>query len=273
MKKPLVSVLMPAYNAEKYIGEAIESILNQTFKDFEFIIIDDASTDGTWEVIQRYAKKDRRIIALRNKQNIYIAKNRNALVALAKGKYIAWQDADDISVTTRLKKQVSFMEKHHDVGELGGYLLFFDEKNHKSIRTYATDDAQLRKTIFRYSPVAQPTAMIRRECFEKLGSYNVNHPPAEDIDMSFRIGILYKFANLPFITLQYRQHSDSATFSRLKKIELSTLQIRYQNNGKNGYRMSIFDKVYNVMQYISVFLIIPHIKIQLFNLLRNTKKP
>lgn len=269
---PLVSVLMPAYNVEKYIGETIESILNQTFTDFELIISDDASTDRTWEVIQDYAKKDKRIFIYKNKKNLYIAENRNMLVRKAKGKYIAWQDADDISLVDRIEKQYEFMEQNPRVGIIGGYLQFFDEKGIKSIRKYATTDNELRKNIFRFSPVAQPTAMIRRECFEKVGLYNPKYPPAEDIDMSFRIGSFYEFANLPQITLKYREHLNSATFNKLKKIELSTLEVRRNNDGKKGYHMSIIDYLYNLLQYVSVFIVPSQLKIALFNTFRNSKK-
>ena len=99
---------MPAYNAEKYISEAIKSILNQTFKDFEFIIIDDGSIDRTWKIIQKYAKKDDRVIALKNEKNLGIAVNRNKLVSMARGKYIIWQDSDDISLPYRIEKQYNF---------------------------------------------------------------------------------------------------------------------------------------------------------------------
>src|ERR1035437_799289 len=188
-QKPAISVLMPAYNAEKYIGEAIESILNQTFKDFELIIVNDASTDSTLSIIQKFAKKDKRVKVYENKKNLYIAANRNRLIKLANGKYVAWQDADDISMLKRLEHQYKFLEKYKEVGIVGGFLQFFNDKEgNTSIRKYAASDKDLRKTIFRYSPVAQPAAMIRRKILNEVGEYNLKYPPAEDIDMSFRIG-------------------------------------------------------------------------------------
>ena len=261
---------MPAYNAEKYISEAIESILNQTFTKFELIITNDASTDSTWMIIQKYAKKDSRIRIYQNQKNLYIAENRNLLVKLARGKYIAWQDADDISMPDRLEKQFKFMELNPQVGIVGGYLQFFEKRIIKSIRKYSTNDKELRNNIFRFSPVAQPTAMIRRECFEKVGLYNPKYPPAEDIDMSFRIGTYYKFSNIPRVTLKYREHQDSATFDKLKKIELSTLEIRRNNNCKNGYRMTCVDRIYNLLQYLSIFILPGQLKISLFNAFRNS---
>lgn len=112
---PRVSVLMPAYNAEKYIAVAIESILSQTFTDFEFIIINDGSTDNTAKIVQEYAKRDARIKFIDNKQNRGIATARNILLESAIGEYIAYQDSDDISVPERLAQQVSFMDAHPDV--------------------------------------------------------------------------------------------------------------------------------------------------------------
>lgn len=267
--EPKVSVLMPAYNAEKYIGEAIESILNQTFKDFEFIIIDDCSIDRTWEIINKYAYVDNRIIVLKNKENKGIAGNRNKLVKLAKSKYIIWQDADDISISTRIEKQYNFMEENPDVGICGGWLQFFNEKGNTSIRKYSLDDYSLRKNIFRYSPVAQPGAIIRKKSIDELGLYNLKYPPAEDIDMSFRIGSKYKFANLQEILINYRENSNSATFTNLKKIELDTLEIRKKYSEGHGYKMTLYDKIYNLIQYFSIFIIQPKLKIWIFNKLRN----
>lgn len=270
MKTPLVSVLMPAYNSEKYIGEAIESILNQTYTNFEFIIADDCSTDDTWEIIKKYEKTDKRITAIRNKKNLYIAKNRNLLVKKAKGEYIAWQDSDDVSYLDRLEKQVRVLEADPEIGIVGGYIMFFDAKGDFSVRKYATNDEELRETIFRYSPVAQPTAMVRKAALETAGEYNPAYPPAEDIDMSFRIGNTYKFANIPQPTLRYRSYNESATFTKLKQIELSTIEIRMKNRKNPNYSFSFFDMIYNLLQYISVFIVPPKLKIALFNAIRNS---
>lgn len=112
---PKVSVLMPNYNCEKYLPEGIESILNQSFRDFEFIIVDDGSSDRSWEIIQEYAAQDERIIAVKNEENLGISGNRNKLLSLAKGKYIVWQDSDDISLPYRIEKQHEYMQYHPEV--------------------------------------------------------------------------------------------------------------------------------------------------------------
>lgn len=267
---PRVSVIMPAYNVEKYIAESIESILGQTFEDFELIIIDDCSTDTTWEIICRYAGQDSRIIAIKNEQNLGISGNRNKGLGLAKGKYVAWQDADDISLSERIEKQYAFMETHADVGIVGGFLRFFSDDGHSSgIRRYCENDADLRKRIFRYSPVAQPASMIRKRCLDDIGGYDQRYSTAEDIDMSFRIGMKYKFANVQEVVLKYREHPNSATFTRLRQLELSTVEIRRKYSKEDGYHVAISDIIYNVLQFVSIFIIPPRIKIWLFDKIRN----
>lgn len=267
---PLVSVVMPAFNAEQYIYQSIESILNQTYRNFEFIIIDDASTDSTWKIIKSYQKKDARIRAYKNKKNLYIAGVRNLLINKVRGEYVAWQDADDISISDRLFQQVQYLNEHPSVGIVGGYLLFFDETGKKSIRKYAESDETLRKYIFKFSPVSQPTAMIRKICFDKLGKFNKKYPPAEDIDMSFRIGTQFQFANIQKVLMSYRESYNSATFTRLKKMELATIEIRLKYSHYHCYRWTLSDLIYNFFHYLSIFLVPPRLKISIFNKFRNS---
>lgn len=265
-----VSVIMPAYNTEKYIRTAIESILNQTFSEFEFIIIDDGSTDNTWNIVQEFSKIDPRIKAIKNEKNLGISPSRNKGVNMAQGEYIAWQDADDISLPTRLEKQLQFMEEHAKTGVVGGFLRFFDEKGENGFRKYRADDKGLRDRIFRYSPIAQPAAMIRKNCLKSVGGYNEGYPLAEDIDLFFRLGEKYEFSNLQEIILKYREHPDSATFTKLRKLEFYTLKIRRKYSKSESYKMTVFDKIYNVLHFFSIFIIPPRVKIWLFDKLRNS---
>lgn len=272
MKTPKVSVLMPAYNAAKYIEESIDSVLNQTFTDFEFIIIDDCSTDKTWEIIQKYESNDNRIVGVKNKRNLGIAGNRNKLKKLAKGEYVMWQDADDISMPNRMEEQVEVLDKDQEIGIVGGYIHQFNESGDLSIRKYSDKDSELRSNIFRYSPCAQPASMIRKQVLDEVGDYDLNYPPAEDLDMSFRIGKSYKFTNIQDIVLKYRENNTGATFTRLKTMELATISIRLRYANSKEYNMRLSDHIYNILQYISIFIIPPKLKITIFNLIRNTKK-
>ncbi len=269
-KSPSISVITPVYNAEKYIAETIESVLAQTFKDFEFIIIDDQSKDKTRKIVEDFARKDRRIKYFINEKNLGIAGNRNRGLSLATGKYIAWQDADDISLPTRLEKQFKFLEANPKVAICGSYLQFFDDKGDHGVRKYSADDASLRRTIFRFSPVAQPSAMIRKSSLDKVGKYDLRWPPAEDLDMSFRLGSKNKLANIPEVLVRYREHPNSATFSKLKTMEMNTIAIRQYHAAHSGYSMTLGDRVYNVLQHISIFLIPAKLKIWLFDRIRNS---
>ena len=272
MSVPAISVLMPVYNAEKYVALAVESILSQSFNDFEFIIIDDASTDGSWKIISEYQKKDKRIKLFRNDANLGITKNRNKLINLAQGKYIVWQDADDISVSARLKKQYEFMENNPSVGISGGWLKFFTDLNGSiGVRKYHFDDAKLRKIIFKYSPVAQPAAIVRKEVFAKVGDYNENFTVAEDLEMSFRIGQYYKFANLNEVLIRYRQQSKSITFRKLKELEKNTLKIRFKFRRASEYNFSLSDWIYNLIQLLTLYIIPARLRVEIFNLFRNSR--
>ncbi len=267
----LVSVLMTARNAESYIGQSIESILNQSFADFEFLIIDDTSTDKTWEIIKFYQAKDSRIKASRNEIRHGISKNRNRLVSMASGRYIVWQDADDISLPERIKKQVAFMDSNNEVGICGGWLKFFNSKGILGIRKYSASDKILRKNIFRFSPLAQPASIIRKDALIKAGKYDEKLIAAEDLDMSFRIGQNYKFGNIQEIILLYRQAGDSITAKKLRRLELNTLNVRIKFINDKNYYFSISDFIYNVVQFSTLYLMPVKLRIALFNLLRNSK--
>lgn len=270
MDKFNISVVIPAYNASMYLQEAIESILRQTFGHYEIIIIDDCSSDNTWDIIQLFARKDLRIKAYQNEKNLGIAGNRNKGVALAKGKYLVWQDADDVSLPKRIEAQYHFMESHPKVGIVGGYIELFKGQTILGVRKYPSNDLAIRNCIFRYSPIAQPAAMVRMAALRRVGEYNLKYPPAEDIDMTFRIGEHYDLANLQEIVVRYRESDTSATFKHLKKMEISTLEIRRKYAQSPAYKMTLGDWIYNLLHFFSVWIVPSRVKIKLFNLWRNS---
>jgi glycosyltransferase involved in cell wall biosynthesis len=268
-----VSVVIPAYNAAPFLADAIDSILRQTYAHFEIIVIDDASTDATWAVAGRCAESDSRIRIFRNAQNLGIAGNRNRGVTLARGKYLAWQDADDISMPSRLEKQVQLLESQPDVAIVGGYIELFKGTTTLAVRRYAPDDASLRRCIFRYSPIAQPVAMLRLDALRAAGEYDLRYPPAEDLDMTFRLGQHHRLANVEEVLLRYRESDASATFTRLRKMELSTVAIRRQYSGSPAYRMTWGDWLFNLAHRASIRVVPPRLKIRLFSLWRDSASP
>lgn len=268
--KPKISVIMPNYNGEKFIAEAIESILNQTFTDFEFIIIDDCSTDDSWKIIQEYTKKDERIIALKNEKNLWVSKTRNLWIEWASGEFIALMDSDDISFSDRFDKQVKFLEKNSKVWIVWWSIEIIDEDNHKIWeRHYNLSDIEIRNKLFRYSPFCHPSVMVRRKILIKTWWYIESLSLWEDYELYFRIWIYSEFANLSDFVLRYRMSSTNSTSTKLHEMEDKTLEIRKKAVKEYWYKMTLGDTIYYWLQYFSMYIIPWKLKIWLFNLLRN----
>ncbi len=271
-KAPTVSVVMAAYNAERFIGKAITSILKQTWKDFELIIVEDRSKDSTWQVIKKYAPKDARIRTFRNRVNMGGCKTLNRGMMLARGKYVAVMDNDDWSYPNRLKKQVAFLEKHPKVGIVGGTMKIIDE-NGKVIakRTYQRTDKKIRANIFRYSPFSHPLIMMRRSVLKIVGYGNCDFAPADDYELYFRIGTVSKFANLKETVLKYRVVSGSMTQKYTKKMVLTSIKTRDVYRNTDVYRMNFTDYLFNLALKVAVSILPPRVILLVFNMVRNTK--
>ena len=211
MKNPMVSVLLSVYNGEKYLDEAIESILNQTYQDFEFIIINDGSTDKSLEIIEKYKKEDNRIVVI-SRENKGLIYSLNEGISQAKGKYIARMDADDISLATRFEEQVKFMEKNLDIGICGTAVIGFGEGIKENTWKLSTADKTIKTGLLFSSCFAHPTVMIRRKLIlEKKLYYDKRILHAEDFELWTRMAIYTKFANLKIPLLKYRVLNNSIT--------------------------------------------------------------
>lgn len=269
--KPLVSVVMPVFNAERFAHKAIESILNQTLQDFEFIIINDASQDKTPAIIRSYIKKDKRIRLINNDHNLKIAHSLNIGISAAKADLIARMDADDVSHhPRRLETQYLFLKKHPKVAIIGTNISVVD-KDGKEIwkREYRTGSKDLKKIMFLYSPFAHPTVMFRKKVFEEFGGYNPQMVPCEDIDFWFRIGTKYDFGNIPRIFLKYTLSTNHASHYNLRDIELLGFKIKINAIKKYGYRPSLYDILYNILEFLSLWIVPTSIRIKLYNVLRS----
>ncbi|MBN1971004.1 MAG: glycosyltransferase [Candidatus Delongbacteria bacterium] len=197
----LISVIMPVYNGEMYLAEAIDSILNQTFRDFEFIIINDGSSDKTEEIVLSYS--DIRIIYISNVRNLGIAKALNKGISLARGKYIARMDSDDISLAKRFEMQYIFMEKNQDIDICGSWIKAFWKKN--EIWKYPSMHEAIKVNMLFNSSIAHPVAMIRKSFFNEF-KYDDNYDKAEDYFLWVRTIKSHKFHNIKQVLLKYRIH-------------------------------------------------------------------
>ena len=226
LNQPLVSVVMIVRNVDRFLAEAVESILAQTFTDFEFVILDFGSTDRSKAIASSYAARDNRI-RLHEVPNCGLAEARNAACFLAEGQYIAIQDADDMSVPDRLLRQVEFMEKHQDFGLLGGAAEWVDSQA-KSLwtLTFPTEDCEIRSALSTRCPFSQTAVLLRREAFLAVGGYRAAFAPSEDYDLWLRISEHFRCANLKEVVVKYRIHPQQASVARRKVQTLCAVAAR-----------------------------------------------
>ena len=211
MVTPTVSVVLCVYNSERYLAEAIESILAQTMRDIEFVIVDDGSTDGTSAILRRYAAADDRVRVV-TRPHEGVAASLNAGCDLARGRYIARMDADDVALLDRLEKQVAFLERNPDVAVLGGALEVIDDQGRTThVKANPSGDAEIRERLLHEDCMAHPSVMLRTEVLRAAGGYRTTFHHAEDYDLWLRLAETCQFANLPGILVRYRVHSGSVS--------------------------------------------------------------
>ena len=227
-KKPKVSVIMPFYNCEKYLDKAISSILNQTFQDFEFIIINDASTDRSDEIVKKYLT-DKRIVYIKNCERKGIVYNLNKGIEIAKADIIARMDGDDISEPQRLEVQYQFLQRNPNIALVGCFVKLINEKGEicgRKIKPITHEE--IKKDILIYSPFVHPTIMIRKDVFKKVGFYREQYYVwAQDIDLWYRIIFSgYEVANIPQYLYQYRITDNSVVFKYARQVALKNFRLR-----------------------------------------------
>ncbi len=208
---PLISVVMPVHNALPYLDEGIKSILGQTFTDFEFVILDDASTDGTTAALNEWAKKDKRIRLHRSEQNLGLSGSSNRVVRLARAPLIARMDADDVSRPERLMRQWEVMKTLPDVALVGTLCDGIDAAGR---RVRPRDRWRLiRRSEF--PPFPHGSVMFRRAAFDEIGGYNEKYASAEDQELFLRIARCKRVVVLPDVLYHYRYHQENSTIFHL----------------------------------------------------------
>ncbi|WP_270527125.1 glycosyltransferase family 2 protein [Holdemanella biformis] len=228
-KTPLVSVIMSTYNDEEFINESISSILNQTYNNFEFIIINDASNDDTKRILDNLL--DDRLIIIHNKKNQKLAKNLNKAISISKGKYIARMDADDISLINRMSIQVDFMERNPDVDVVGSFAEKIGDQS--GIISYPLKHEEIKDKLLFDNCMCHPSIMFRKSTLDY--TYDENCEAAQDYELWSRIIWDKKFANIPKPLLKYRIHSNQT-------------RNKNGNNQKKGAKIARIQMIAHLME-------------------------
>ncbi len=249
-----VSVIMAVYNSEKSIHTAIESILNQTYKDFEFIIVDDGSSDNSYEIIKKYANNDTRIRLIKNDNNIGLTKSLNKAIKQAKGQIIARQDDDDISLPDRLSLQVKFLEKNPDYSFCGCNGII--KQNKEELQEYF-DFNEIRKNLIINNCFAHPSIAIRKSVFGKFGYYDENYLYGQDYEMWCRLVYKYQLKsenlkekliimNIPIERIIRVKKKRKYLIQKKNLIKTKLKYLRYSENKIKGFS-SILAKVFELI--------------------------
>lgn len=231
MLEPEISVIMPVFNASSFLKESIESILNQTFSNFELIILNDKSTDSSLDIIKELQAKDSRIIVIDKAQNVGPANLRNEGFNAAKGQYIALMDADDIALPARFEKQLDFLKNNPEVGVCGTGFTFFGAES-KTIKHSEHHDA-IKVSFLHSCNIGNPTVMLKKEV---LGDFKFENEyvPVEDYDLWSRLLAKTKFYNIPESLLNYRQHTCNISKTKIENVNRSVRKVKINQLKKLG---------------------------------------
>lgn len=226
---PLISVVMPVYNALPFLNESIKSILEQTFSNFEFVILDDASTDGSVESLREWARRDQRIKLYESNSRLGLSGSSNAVVAKTGARIVARMDADDIAHPDRLRRQWNIFEEHPDIALVGTLCNGIDATG-REVRPRDRWRLVRRST---YIPFPHGSAMFRREVFDRVGGYDEASAGAEDQDLFLRMAACARVVTLPDVLYSYRYHSNNATLFNGKRAVA-------EDHSENGQALAAF---------------------------------
>ena len=242
-----VSIIMAVYNAENTISEAVSCLLKQDFSNFEFIIIDDGSNDKTNEILQTFCKKDSRI-RLITQSNVGLTISLNRGIALAKGDYIARQDADDYSRIDRLTKQVAFMEAHPEIDLLGSNSSDSYEDGSQAEWGFHEEDS-LQNIVYTQTPFPHSTIMMRRKVAQNLGGYDETYQTSQDMELWMRIAKQGRIGMLPDKLIERNVLKNSISSRKKGR------QLRDASRARWVHAPNKFLALYQIFRQFSVFLL------------------
>jgi hypothetical protein len=211
---PTISVVMPVHNGDRFLQEAVESVLAQSYRDFELIVVDDGSTDGTAGILAAAQARDPRVRVWRMPQNSGITEALNQGCRLARGPFIARMDADDVSLPSRFVTQLEYLRSHPAVGVVGAWVQIIDDQGRAgAVKRYPCDPALVGWSLVFFNSLAHPTVMMRREALDMEAVYSARYPRAEDYALFTRLSRSTQLANVPAVLLRYRMWSGNVSKS------------------------------------------------------------
>ena len=233
MQDAKLTVVMPAYNASKYISTTIQSIVQQTFAEWKLIVINDCSTDNTKDIVEEWTRKDKRIHIVNNEENLKVARSMNKGIALVNTLYFARIDSDDVLLPMHFEKLIQYLEEHKDISICGSQVITIDE--HGSFRrtwNYETNSDWLQMSSVFACPFLQSSVIMKTEVIKSIEGYRIEKELVEDYELWIRALLKYKAANYNDYTIQYRIHSSNMSESNKEKIlaMLEKLYLEYQSS-------------------------------------------
>ena len=269
-EEPLVSIVMPVYNASKYLVAALDSIVNQTYQNWELIAVDDASSDDSFLILKQYAAMDDRIKIYKNVTNLGLGGNTDKAISLAKGRFIAKMDADDISYPDRIEKQVRYLLLHDDMVAVGGQTRLIDEDgNVIGKKTFPTSPKDIYEMMYIAMPIQHPTIMIDRAKLPLNFKWYEGWKHAEDTYMFFKLTQYGKLANLNDTVLDYRYYFNSTSLRNAKKTFKYTYKARKIAEKEFDYVPTFKAKLISKMQLLAVAVLPNKIIPSVFKMVRD----
>lgn len=272
-KTPLVSIVMPVFNAGDFLLESINSICNQTYTRWELVVVDDASTDESFSILKNLSKVDNRIKVFANKKRLGVSKTANLAISKTKGEFIARMDADDIALPQRIEKQVSYLLENPKIVALGSQCILIDGNGYRiGKKQFPLTFDGVKGLIFSSIPVQQPTLMVNKSLLPKNFTwYDSKANTAEEVELLFKLFQIGKVENLPEFLLEYRIHGSNTSLKDPKKTFFLTLKTRIQGVVKYGYKPTISGIFISLLQTIIVTLLPSSLIFPIYALLKGMR--
>lgn len=269
-QKPLVSIVIPVRNAANFLQETLESILAQTYTNWELIAVNDNSQDNSLVILKEYSQKDKRIKVFSNPKHQGVSRTANLAISKTKGQFIARIDADDVMLPKRIEKQVKFLLKSPSVVAVGGQCILIDEDGQKiGEKTFPCQHKDIYRMIYQAMPIQQPTLMVNTALLPKnFVWYENEFSTAEEVDFIFRLFKYGQCANLKDYVLKYRIHQNNLSLKDPKKTFFLTYQTRKEATRKYGYQPALAARIINFFQWAIVSLLPKPVIFPLFVLWR-----